>query len=910
VRGYRQEEGINFEESFSSIARMEAIRIFLAYAAHKSFSVFQMDVKTAFLLGSLKEDVYVCQLEGFIDADHPSHVYTLKKALYGLKQAPRTWYDELSTFLLHNHFFKGTIDLTLFIRRFYDDIIVSKYMLEILKKYGMESCDPIGTPMEIKDKLDLDQNGTPVDATKYHSMIGTLMYLTSSRPDIVYATCLCARYQAKPTEKHLNEKDQMRNDKEYARNLEAEEQEAARLSRAQQDEEANISWDNIQAMMDANRLLDERLQAREREEFFEQKVDENVEPIIDDSEELKKCREIVSDDGDDVLIEATPLSIKSPTIIDYKIHKEGKKTYFKIIRADGNSHVYQTFEKMFKNFNREDLEVLWTIVKDRFKKEKPLDYIDNLLFRTLKTMFEHHVEDTIWKYQQGLAKTINLKNNITNFQQKFDETFSEACDCFKDLLRKCSHHGFSELHQIDTFYNSLTQSDQDSLNAVAGGNLLNCAPQDALTIIENKSKVRTLRNKPVVSKVNTTTSSSPSPDITALTNIIKELVLMNKSKVHGSSKRSTKKQRSGTVLAHRQAVPVVDNHNHRLSHHEDEDLHTIPEKESDEFINSSVEVLVPIPSVSEDTSDSDSECDFPFCDDSVIFSDPLFDVNDDFTSSNDESRPEVLEDIENKDSYVSNLDEPAFLNPFAEIPYGESKVHIEVLSMLWGNRLLIPNGLRLLSRIFADQAIRRCAYGQEAVDILTACHNIPTRGHHGANYTAKKVFDSCFYLPTIYRDAYDMVKSCDSCQRQGKISQKNKMPQNSIQVCEIFNVWGIDFMGPFLSSRGSKYILVAVDYLSKWVEAKALLTNDARVVVKFLKSLFARFGTPGAIIIDHGTHFCNDQFVNVMLNYGVTDRLSTAHHPQTSGQVEVSNRGLKSILERTICENELHGQIS
>ncbi|GJZ83011.1 retrovirus-related pol polyprotein from transposon TNT 1-94 [Tanacetum coccineum] len=261
VRGYRQEEGIDFEESFAPVARMEAIRIFLAYAAHKSFIVFQMDVKTAFLHGTLKEDVYVCQPEGFIDADHPSHVYKLKKALYGLKQAPRAWYDELSKFLLQNHFFKGTIDPTLFIRRFDDDILVvqvyvddiifgstnprytqlffdlmksrfemsmmgemtfflglqvnqspcgifinqSNYVLEILKKYGMETCDPVGTPMEIKDKLDLDQNGTLVDATKYRSMIGALMYLTSSRPDIVHATCLCARYQAKPTEKHLKE---------------------------------------------------------------------------------------------------------------------------------------------------------------------------------------------------------------------------------------------------------------------------------------------------------------------------------------------------------------------------------------------------------------------------------------------------------------------------------------------------------------------------------------------------------------------------------------------------------------------------------------------------------------------------------------------------------------------------------
>nr|GEV49392.1 reverse transcriptase domain-containing protein [Tanacetum cinerariifolium] len=155
----------------------------------------------------------------------------------------------------------------------------------------------------------------------------------------------------------------------------------------------------------------------------------------------------------------------------------------------------------------------------------------------------------------------------------------------------------------------------------------------------------------------------------------------------------------------------------------------------------------------------------------------------------------------------------------------------------------------------------------------------------GLTSQQKKKF---FKDPTIYRDAYAMIKSCDTCQRQGKISQRDEMPQNAIQVYEIFNVWGIDFMGQFPSSRGNKYILVAVDYLSKLVEAKALPTNDARVVVKFLKSLFPRFGTLRAIISDRGTH-----------------RLATAYHPQTSRQVEVSNRGLKRILERTVGKNRV-----
>nr|GEW18414.1 DNA-directed DNA polymerase [Tanacetum cinerariifolium] len=149
----------------------------------------------------------------------------------------------------------------------------------------------------------------------------------------------------------------------------------------------------------------------------------------------------------------------------------------------------------------------------------------------------------------------------------------------------------------------------------------------------------------------------------------------------------------------------------------------------------------------------------------------------------------------------------------------------------------------------------------------------------------------------------NMVSFCSNLR---KISQRDEMPQNSIQVCKIFEVWGIDFMGPFSSSRGNKYILMVVDYLLKWVEVKALPTNDARVVCKFLKSLFSRFGTPRATISDRETHFCNDQFAKVMLKYGVTHRLAIAYHPQTSGQVKVSNRGLKRILERTVGENRAY----
>ncbi|GJS22974.1 retrovirus-related pol polyprotein from transposon TNT 1-94 [Tanacetum coccineum] len=235
ARGYRQEEGIDFEESFALVARLEAIRIFLAFAAHMNMVVYQMDVKTAFLNGNLREEVYVSQPDGFVDPDNPNHVYKLKKALYGLKQAPRAWYDMLSSFLISQDFSKGSVDPTLFIRKegkelllvqvYVDDIIFaastpelcdlfakiigifinqSKYALESLKKYDFDSYDPVDTPMVEKSKLDEDKDGKAVDPSHYRGMIGTLLYLTASRPDLQFAICMCARYQARPTEKHLH----------------------------------------------------------------------------------------------------------------------------------------------------------------------------------------------------------------------------------------------------------------------------------------------------------------------------------------------------------------------------------------------------------------------------------------------------------------------------------------------------------------------------------------------------------------------------------------------------------------------------------------------------------------------------------------------------------------------------------
>ncbi|GKB89867.1 retrovirus-related pol polyprotein from transposon TNT 1-94 [Tanacetum coccineum] len=202
AQGFMQEEGIDFEESFTPVARIEAIRIFIANAANKNLTIFQMDVKTAFLNGELKEEVYVSQLEGFVDQDNPLHVYKLKKALYGLKQAPRVWYNMILSFLISQHFSKGAVDLMLFTWKVGNDLLLVQIYVDDIIFTSTNTA--MYTIMVEKNNLDEDLQGTPVDATLYHGMIGSLMYLISSRPDLIYAVCLCARYQAKPTKKHLN----------------------------------------------------------------------------------------------------------------------------------------------------------------------------------------------------------------------------------------------------------------------------------------------------------------------------------------------------------------------------------------------------------------------------------------------------------------------------------------------------------------------------------------------------------------------------------------------------------------------------------------------------------------------------------------------------------------------------------
>ncbi|KAK8925800.1 hypothetical protein KSP39_PZI018378 [Platanthera zijinensis] len=232
-----------------------------------------------------------------------------------------------------------------------------------------------------------------------------------------------------------------------------------------------------------------------------------------------------------------------------------------------------------------------------------------------------------------------------------------------------------------------------------------------------------------------------------------------------------------------------------------------------------------------------------------------------------------------------------------ELTYQQRKRFMhQVRSYLWDDPYLFKVG--------ADGVVRRCVPEEEVKFILEKCHNSPYGGHFMGDRTAMKVLEAGFFWPNLFRDSREFVKQCDRCQRSDNLRKTDEMPMNTILEVELFDVWGIDFMGPFVSSNGNLYILLAVDYVSKWVEAIATPKNDAKVVLNFLKNfLFNRFGTPRAIISDGGSHFRNAQFAALLRKYGVTHKVALAYHPQTNGLAEVSNREIKRILEKTVSIN-------
>nr|GEV89429.1 putative ribonuclease H-like domain-containing protein [Tanacetum cinerariifolium] len=606
ITGHTQEEGIDYEEVFASVARIEAIRLFLAYASFIRFMVYQMDVKSSFLYETIKEEVYVCQPPRLEDPDYPDKVYKVAKALYGLHQAPRAWYETLANYLLENGFQRGKIEHTLFIKKQKGDILLvqvyvndiifrstnkelckafeklmkdkfqmssmgeltfllglqvkqkdnrfftsqDKYVAEILRKFGLADGKSASIPIYTKKPLLKGPDGEDVDVHIYKLMIGSLMYLTSSRPDILFAICACACFQVTQKVSHLHAvkrifryfkgkphlglwypKDYLFNlavysDSDYARASldrksttggcqfqyqvdekdgikvtavdlqlllsglfllltrqdcsifrdyqaqakghevgEEEENQDFRVKKIEEDADEDVTLEDVDAEVEMDASIQGRmvksqakayhldlqhaekvLSMQDTNEAEPAEVEEMIEVVtaanlmikkgvkeiekegskrkgknlkqdtakkqrINEEEyELKEHLKIIVNYDDDAFTEATPLAYKV-LVVDYQIHHENNKPYYNIIRADGTHKLFWSFITLLKNFNIEDLEMLWKLVQERFQSSKPKNFSDDFLLNTLKIMFEKpNVEANIWRVQKDRYRLAKVKS--------------------------------------------------------------------------------------------------------------------------------------------------------------------------------------------------------------------------------------------------------------------------------------------------------------------------------------------------------------------------------------------------------------------------------------------------------------------------------------------------------------------
>nr|GEX70596.1 reverse transcriptase domain-containing protein [Tanacetum cinerariifolium] len=874
AQGHTQEEGIDYEEVFAPVARIEAIRLFLAYTSFMGFMVYQMDFKSAFLYGTIEEEVYVCQPLGFKDPDHPDKLMKDKFQMSSM--------GELTFFLgLQVKKKKGGI----FISR-------DKYVAKILRKFGLTEGKSANTLIDTEKPLLEDPDGEDVDVHTYRSMIGSLMYLTLSRPDIKFAVCACARFQVTLKASHLHAL------KRIFRYLKGKPHLGLWYPNDSPfDLVAYSDSDYVGASLDRKSTTGgSPVKAAEETYVTYGGAHPYYQCLAAGGNTLLEFRDNIQEYGSAA---ATNYNQGNPGYRPQGVANQIRPPDF-----DADPRVPLILERSFLKTGRAfELAKRPSLLSDVFEGE--------LTLRVGKEAITFNLDETsryFANYNDITAKRVDIIDRAC-------EEYSQEVLGFSDVIASGNPTPI-----VSTTSPMLTPfGDSDFLlfeeaNAFLGLEDDPNSPELDPSYYDPEGDIQML--EAILNRIPHPPSQTMNVELKDLPPHLEYAFLEGDNKLPVIIAKELGDEEKATLIkvlkSHKRAIAWklsdiqginLEFYTHKILIEEDykpavQHQRRVNPKIHD-VIKKKVEKL------------RDAGLIYPISDSPWVSPIHYVPKKGGFTVVKNEENELIPTRLVTgwRDAKARLLRWVLLLQEF----------DFDVLDMKGAENLAADQLSRLekpyenvlnpkeINETFcsrdAQYVIRRCVYGKEALDILEACHNGLTGGHHGANLTAKKVFDFGFFWPTIYKDAHELVKNYDSCQRQGKISQRDEMPQNSIQICEIFDVWGIDFMGPFPSSRGKKYILVAIDYLSKWVEAKALPTNDARVICKFLKSLFARFGIPRAIISDRGTHFCNDQFAKVMRKYEVAHRLSTAYHPQTSGQVKVSNRGLKIILERTIGQN-------
>nr|GEU98895.1 copia protein [Tanacetum cinerariifolium] len=948
AQGHRQEEGIHYDEVFAPMARIEAIRIFLAFAFYMGFIVYQMDVKSAFLYGTIYEEVYVTQPPGFVDPKFPNKVYKVVKALYGLHQDPRAWYATLSTFLEKSRYRRGSIDKTLFIKQdkkdimlvqvYVDDIIfgsTKKSWCDEFKELIKNSVKTASTPIETQKPLVKDEEAVDVDVHLYRYLKGQLKlglwypkvssfdleaYSDSDyaganldRKSITEATLVKGRLLKVTTAKQrliLSSID----DADGVGCLPTEEifAELARMGYEKPPPKLTFykaffsaqwkflihtlvqcmsakrtSWNEFSCSMASaviclatdrkfnfsKYIFDSMAAAKEEDE--EDEVPAAPTPPSPTHEPTPPSQEPITSPPQAQFVtplpsppQAQPSPPSSPpqekptttSTTDMTLLHTLLETCTKLshkVAALEQDKVSQALEILKLKRSVKKLE------KQRRSKSSGLKRLRKVGERikaidadeeiTLGRLEEKDKVNVAAKKVNAAEPTVFDDEEVTmTMAQTLIKMNAEKARILDEQMAKRLHDeevkqaAVREKQEQDDFKRAQElQQQYDQKQEIINWNVV--VEQMQEKHLDNIKKYQSLKRKPK------SVAQSRKNMIVYLKN------MAGYKMTHFKGSHST------------QDTPTDD-----------------PKEMSKEDVKNMLQIVP----VSEFKVEALQVKVGGIAQAYQSFEDMLKDfnredldalwrlVNERFSIAVPTVNKEKALWVELKRLFKLDADDVIWkLQRYMHYPiiwklHSNCGVH-QVSSttrrhdmyMLVEKDYLLSNGVMILMLSTKLQVEEDSEMARDLVMKIFMKANQPKS--KSLDTSSKQNDTAAEETEGITLNMHEMVKSCDACQHQGKISQHDETPQNAIQVCEIFDVWGIEFMGSFPSSRGNKYILVAIDYLLKWVEAKALPTNDARV----------------------------------MLKYGVTHRLATAYHSQTSGQVEVSNSGLKRILERTVGEN-------
>nr|GEV56569.1 reverse transcriptase domain-containing protein [Tanacetum cinerariifolium] len=832
---------LNKKDERGIVVRNKARLVAQRYTQEEGIYYDEMDVKSAFLYGKIKEEVYVCQPLGFEDLEFHDKVYKEEKAFYGLHQAPRAWYETLSTYLMDNGFQRGQIDKTIFIKIF-----------------------KASTPMETSKPLLKDAEPEDVDVHLNRSMIGSLMYTTALSPDIMFAVCACARFQVTPKVSHLHAvkrifrylKGQLKLGLWYLKDS------PFKLEAYKHINYADASLDRKSIIGVA--FLEKPIESEGLEQIINFLNANTIKYALTVNHTIytsyikqfwatAKVKTVNGEEQIQALVDKKKVII-TETSVRSDIHLEDAEGYGEAI--------------VILEINADHFEIktnLLQLVQENpyrgSERENPHTYINNFkrIASTLK--FKDVPNDVIklmmFSYSlEGIARVWENASKTDDWINKLADQISTLVDIFsKKVVTPAT------VKTVEESCGKMKAITTRSGIAYEGPSIpTNLSSKKA---VEQETEETTDKEQTnfqgITAHIQPPTVPIPEPDVPKT---------LPKPNIPYPLRLNDQKLREKATNQMEKFFQIF------------QDLH---------FDISFADALLLMPKFA-----SAIKC-------LLANKDKLFELAK--IPLNDNCSAMLLKKLSEKlgDPVVDFEADPcvplilgrsflrtsrALIDVYGEeIPFGCMMAIFhdmieKTMEVFMDDFLVFGDSF---SRCFShlDTMLQRLEVDRVKVDVID---KLP----HPTTVKGVRSFLDCI-------DAFETLKK--------------KLTEAPILVVPDWNLPfelmcdASDFaIGAVLGQR-KRYILVAVDYLSKWVEAKALPTNDARVVVKFLKSLFARFETPRAIISDHETHFCNDKFAKVMSKYRVTHHLATAYHPQTSGQVEVSNRSLKRILERTVGEN-------